>query len=266
VVCGAAAIAAAPAIAGASAHYYVSLGDSLSVGFQPGEDPVRGGDHGFDDQLAASLRVADPKLRLVELGCGGEGVKSMLIGRPLHDQGCGPRELYKRLYPHGGTQLQEAAHFLRAHRGSVELVTIAIGANDVAGCIFEVDRACFERGLSGVETYLPPALRVLRRAAGPGIPIVGMTYYNPFVVGWFDDPRYGIATTDLFLQLNDSLQRIYPGPVADVESAFRLGEFPRSPELACEWTWMCAPPPEGPDIHPNNEGYGVIAEAFEAVL
>lgn len=34
----------------------------------------------------------------------------------------------------------------------------------------------------------------------------------------------------------------------------------------CQWTWMCAPPPVGPNIHANVLGYGVIAEAFHAVL
>jgi len=34
----------------------------------------------------------------------------------------------------------------------------------------------------------------------------------------------------------------------------------------CQWTWMCAPAPLGPDIHANTAGYGVIAKAFEAVL
>jgi hypothetical protein len=30
----------------------------------------------------------------------------------------------------------------------------------------------------------------------------------------------------------------------------------------CAWTWNCASPPHGPDIHPNTTGYGVIAHAF----
>jgi hypothetical protein len=30
----------------------------------------------------------------------------------------------------------------------------------------------------------------------------------------------------------------------------------------CQWTWICTPPPLGPDIHANSAGYGVIAQAF----
>jgi hypothetical protein len=34
----------------------------------------------------------------------------------------------------------------------------------------------------------------------------------------------------------------------------------------CQWTWMCAPAPLGPDIHPNQAGYGVIAHTIAGVL
>jgi hypothetical protein len=35
---------------------------------------------------------------------------------------------------------------------------------------------------------------------------------------------------------------------------------------ACTLIWICTGPPLGPDIHANSDGYGVIAEAFAAVL
>jgi hypothetical protein len=34
----------------------------------------------------------------------------------------------------------------------------------------------------------------------------------------------------------------------------------------CQWTWMCAPPPLGPDIHANKQGYAVIARTFLATM
>jgi hypothetical protein len=34
----------------------------------------------------------------------------------------------------------------------------------------------------------------------------------------------------------------------------------------CQWTWMCAPPPVGPNIHANDAGYHVIADTFAAQL
>jgi hypothetical protein len=38
--------------------------------------------------------------------------------------------------------------------------------------------------------------------------------------------------------------------------------LPLDVERICQWTWMCTPPPLGPDIHANTTGYGVIARAF----
>jgi lysophospholipase L1-like esterase len=32
--------------------------------------------------------------------------------------------------------------------------------------------------------------------------------------------------------------------------------------LELTWTWIAAPPPRGPDVHPNAAGYSVIATAF----
>ena len=62
--------------------------------------------------------------------------------------------------------------------------------------------------------------------------------------------------------------------MADVAAAFQSGDFtivpgfgiPLNVLLICQWTWMCVPPPQGPNIHPNAIGYGVIAETFTVVL
>jgi hypothetical protein len=34
----------------------------------------------------------------------------------------------------------------------------------------------------------------------------------------------------------------------------------------CQWTWMCAPAPVGPNIHANAAGYRQLAAAFERVI
>jgi hypothetical protein len=31
--------------------------------------------------------------------------------------------------------------------------------------------------------------------------------------------------------------------------------------MICEMTWMCAPAPQGPNIHPNHAGYVAYASA-----
>jgi len=73
------------------------------------------------------------------------------------------------------------------------------------------------------------------------------------------------------LALNTALEATYTDggvPFADVAGAFGIENYPsvQSVENACNWTWFCTPPPLGPDIHPNTDGYGVIATAFDEVL
>ena len=113
------------------------------------------------------------------------------------------------------------------------------------------------------------------------MPIVGTNSYNPFVVEWFDDPAAGQFAAAQIVMFNNFLESLYAGagvPVADVESAFAVTDFTTQADLkgvgpvplsvynACTLTWICTDPPLGPDIHANSDGYGVMAEAFAAVL
>ena len=263
-VCAATAIAVAPAGASGdkAVHYYVSLGDSLAASFQPTFDDT----HGYAEQLHGDLKQQDRKLRLVKLGCGGETAATFVTGLP---GGCVPRFMYpRRIYPHGGTQLAEAVHFLHAHGQKVSLVTIDIGGNDVAACVAALDTGCFQSGMASVQERLPGILAALRDAAGPEVPIVGMTYYDPFSVFWFADPTAGQAADNMMETFNDTLEGLYSAagvPVARVSEAFEVGTFPASAFNTCAWTWMCDPS-LGPDIHPTTAGYGVIAEAFAEAL
>ena len=66
-------------------------------------------------------------------------------------------------------------------------------------------------------------------------------------------------------------------PVADVAAAFDSDDFtnmapppnenlPVSVANICNFTYMCDADPVGPDIHPNNAGYALIANTVEAIL
>src|SRR6266550_1668499 len=71
-VCALAMIAGTPTAAAAETPapvYYLSLGDSLAAGTQPGRLFTN---EGYADQLATLLRPRMPNLRLVKLGCPGE--------------------------------------------------------------------------------------------------------------------------------------------------------------------------------------------------
>ena len=247
------------ASASAAPMYYVSLGDSLAAGTQPGHLSTN---ESYTDQLFADLRAGKPTLQHVKLGCPGETTASMITpdlpfeGRNAHN----PCQ-----YPHG-SQLAEAVSFLHAHQKFVALVTIDIGPND----LFRGG------GVPAITTNLPVILAALREAAGPGVPIIGMNFYDPFLAPvWFSNPA-GLGTEIAqAVGLNGVFDAIYAAagiPVADVGAAFQttvttpIGGVPLNVLRICAWTWMCAPAPLGPDIHANAAGYHVIALAFEAKL
>lgn len=250
--------------------YYLSLGDSLAQGSQPIGGPhtnsaAVGYSQGYADQLFKDVRDGGgERLRLVKLGCGGETTASMIGDSLCPDD-------YDT-----GSQLGDAVEFLDAHPGEMAFITINIGSNDIGAC--QGDPGCF---IPQIATNLPLILDTLRDHAGPGVPIIGMNYYNPGVVAWFDDPAAGEAAAGQLVGFNNFLESLYAGAgvsVADVESAFAVTDFTTQANLSgvgpvplsvfnvCTLTWICTGPPHGPDVHPNSDGYGVIAEAFAAVL
>ena len=253
--------ASAPARGEQATHYYLSLGDSLAAGTNAAGDGAGFTGLGYADQLHASLVEDDPKLELVKLGCPGESAASMRFGSqpPSVVLSCGSPRYYKNvLYPKG-TQLAEAVNFLEAHKGKVALVTIDIGANDIQHvdaqgnllvCVFPPEDCDAET--SALAQNLDAILGELRAAAGPDVPIVGMNYYNVFA-------PLGIPVVDARVDaLNALLASTYAAAgvtVADVDGAFRAGGL--IPNV-CAWTWFCTTG----DVHPNVEGYGVIAQAF----
>jgi lysophospholipase L1-like esterase len=246
----------------AAARYYVALGDSLAAGTQPGMLFSR---EGYADQLLRLERGRFPGLVLRKLACPGD--TSTAFRR-------GGRCPYPRK-----TQLAEATAFLRAHRGRIAFVTLDIGANDYLRCRTE-QLSCAAGAFNGVRKNVPPIVRALRAAAGPRVPIVGMEYYAPLLAQWLDGTA-GQAEASAHVGFvsagNALLRRLYRGSgarVARVEAAFATKNFtaretlpggrsvPRNVARICRLTWMCS---KG-NIHPNQEGYGVIARAFAAAL
>jgi lysophospholipase L1-like esterase len=251
--------------------YYLSLGDSLAQGVQP--DPAGASlptQQGYPDQLYAALRLGQPGLRLVKLGCSGETTRTM-----IHGGICS--------YP-AGSQLAEAAGFLRTHRAQVSLITIDIGANDPDSCISRPTIGavvtCVTKSFPETVTNLTKIMSTIRTAAGPAVRIIGMNYYVPELAEW----RNGLTGRDLALvserlvvgynRLLTAVYQHYGARVADVFDAFHSGDFgdlvrvpglgtlPRNVAAVCLWTWECASVPRGPNEHARAVGYGVIALAF----
>jgi lysophospholipase L1-like esterase len=258
---------AAPALADVpnATHYYLSLGDSLAASYQPNGDLT----DGYAEQLYASLAADQPNLRLVKLGCGGESTVSMRLGSQDSTVvgSCGTPRYYRVLFPKG-TQLAEAVSFLQAHKGKVALVSIDIGANDLSWrgaqgndvyCLLEPD-GCARRTAVMAEN-LAVILGDLRAAAGPDVPIVGMSYYDVFAPLCVSDPSllFVCSRVDAFNAILVDTYGAAGAPVADVAGAFENDNLVNAAAHVCAWTWFCTLG----DVHANTVGYGVIAQSFE---
>ena len=148
-----------------SPTYYVSLGDSYSVGYQPG----LGATPGYAGYVAAHTG-----LTLKNFGCSGATTTSILLtmGCPIPLQHTAGGVSYPTR-----TQVAAADAFIVAHRGHIGLITVTIGANDVAGCGAVSDPiACVRSVASKIQTNVTTLATVLRAAAGPGVPLIGSTY------------------------------------------------------------------------------------------
>ncbi len=269
--------AAAAPVKGPPVKYYLSLGDSLAQGVQPdSQGKSIETDQGYVDDLFTHYSTQFPgNLQLVKLGCPGETTTSMLTGA---GSPC--------TYSPAPSQLAAALAFIRAHRSAVVLITIDIGANNVDGCAAGgvIDPNCVANGFAEARSDLPKILGALRNAVGEDTVIAGMNLYDPFLADYLTGPAgQAVATQSVSLDVafNSLLGASFGAfgiPVADVQTAFSttdfadtvtlpgLGPVPVNVARICEWTWMCASPPIGPNIHANQAGYQVIATAFEQAV
>jgi lysophospholipase L1-like esterase len=254
--------------AGGGETFYLALGTSLAVGFQPNHGPTP---KGYVDVLWQRMQAQITGLSLRNLGCPGETSSSMINGtRPACQ------------YPEG-SQLDAAVAFLEAHPGQVAFITVEVGANDLIGrCLrdtYRIDRACAADVLPRLQARLTRIVDALS-AAGPAVPIVGMTYYDPLLGLWGLVPGgRALARADAraWADLNATFTTAYEdagASVADVATTFRIddftntvivpgrGELPVNVANACRWTWFCSPRFAG-DPHANAIGYRKIADTFE---
>lgn len=260
---------ATPAGADPAATYYLAIGASESVGVQPTPAHPHGvpTDQGYANDLAAAERSHWPGLQLVQVGCPGETAVIAVDGGG-------------RCHSPEGSQLATAVAFLRAHAPATVLATVDLGFNDVRPCLAHqtVDQGCVATALAQIQQVLPGALSQLQAVGGPALHIVGLEHNDPYLGDYIDGPAgqaFAIASVPVIGELNATLGDVYVDagiPVADVPRAFDTddqrpthlagyGTVPTDVAKVCTLTWMCAPAPYTHNVHPNAQGYQVIADA-----
>jgi len=255
--------------------FYIDIGGSASLGFQPDGVPHHNG-HRTLDGYANDIKLLEASsitLNMRQLGCPGETVQSML---GLVANVC---------YHLPITQLSKAVDDLIGDGNEEGLVTIDLGFNNIRPClrVKGVNLACVNEGINYVVHDLPKILKILQGAAGPNVHFVGLEYSDPYL-GYYligsTGPAVAAATLTAFNRLNATLAHAYNSagvPVANVPGSYKndnetpevmahVGKIPENVAVECQWTWICTPPPFGPDDHPNNAGYMIIARDIVATL
>jgi hypothetical protein len=257
--------------------YYLDIGGSSSLGIEPTGIPhhrSRTTKDGYANDVVQLEAYKGVALTLTQIGCPGETVQTILNTK-VKDH-CNTLPV---------TQLTRAFAFFQAHQGGPGLVSIDIGFNDIRPCLSPtiIDEACVNAGIAAVKVDMPRLLKDLKNAAGAHVMFVGLEYYDPFLSHYFntdDGPGEATATLVAMNRMNAVLSSAYRSAgvaVADVPTTFQMndstkesianvGLIPVNVQEACDTTWMCQPSPFGPDDHPNDEGYLLIADAMTAVI
>jgi lysophospholipase L1-like esterase len=260
--------------AAGSPTYYVSLGDSYSVGYQPGH----GATPGYTAVVAKTTR-----LKLVNFGCGGATTTSLVSSIGCPD--VLPHTAGAMSYP---TTTQEAAAeaFLTAHRGHIGLITVSIGGNDVTSCATQANPIyCVSTAVTGIKNNVTALAQALRADAGPRVPLIGLTYPD-VILGGYVYPTHPASASTISLAnlsvtafkalINPALTKAYAaggGTLVDVTKATgaylpltrtvrvrSYGTLPVAVANVCSLTWFCT---QG-NIHATTKGYTLIGKLVAA--
>ncbi len=261
-----------------NAPFYLVMGGSSSLGLQPDGVPSDNAEltqNGYaNDVIKLEEYQNHETLDLDQIGCLGTRVE-YLTTDPISNN----------CYKAPATQLTAAVAFLTAHQEDSGIVSIDLGFNDVRYCLWEhpVNPYCVSHQLAGVRADFPTVLKDLKAAAGPHVALVGFTYYDPFLAFYLNGasgPAIANQSVEAIDQLNAILKADYDAagiPTANGAAAFNssdtsritlgnVGTIPANVEAICSYTWMCVGTPFGPDDHPNNAGYWLLARAIVAAL
>ena len=259
--------------AAAARPYYLSLGDSYSIGYQPGV----GGTPGYTGYVAGKLALTPENF-----GCGGATSSSVISSKGCGDPASQDAVPYLKI-----TQEQAALNFIADHKGTVRLVTVSIGGNDFDGCsTAPCVRSAMAPMEANIETLVGALKKALVKAADTDARIVGLTYpdvdlglfvypADPPTSASLTQARSSILAFDDLI--NPTLKRSYLSQsgtsFVDVTSAPYMkatkgddtdlkvtetlapyGTVPVAVAEVCQLTYFCS---QG-NIHANTKGYDFI--------
>jgi hypothetical protein len=186
------------------------------------------------------------------------------------------------------TTTQEAAAeaFLTAHRGHIGLITVSISGNDVTACATQANPiSCVSAAVASITKNVSSLATALRTAAGPGVPLIGLTYpdviLGAYVYPKQPPPAAAVSLAKLSVVafkslINPALTKAYAtanGSLVDVTHAtgayipltktvrYRpYGTVPVAVADVCSLTWFCA---QG-NIHATTRGYTLIGRLVVA--
>jgi lysophospholipase L1-like esterase len=262
-------------------NYDVSVGDSYASGYQPVASATAHRDtHGFAYQVVGLARAKGYRFVLRNFGCGGATTTTILRQRGCSVPASGPDTVS---YP-SQTQAAAVDRFLSRHRGHIGLVTVSIGGNDLLGCSnAAIVLSCASQAVTAMTGEVAELLSGLRHAAGPRVPIVGITYPDVFL-GLDASPHTGqqnlatLSVTEFRSIFNPALRALYASagatfvdvtratgaytPLTTTTDDGHYGTIPAAAAYVCSLTYYCG----RQDVHPTTEGYRVIARLIVKTL
>jgi lysophospholipase L1-like esterase len=263
----------------AARPYYLSLGDSYSIGYQPGI----GGTPGYAAYVATKL-----KMQAENFGCGGATTTSLTTA-----DGCGDPASQDAVSYSSITQEQAALNFIAAHPGEVSLITVSIGGNDFDSCS---TAPCVQSAMPTMQANIESLMRslsgALSDASDTDAGIIGLTYPN-VDLGLYVYPTNPPSSADVSEAqssitafddlINPTLSQSYlsvsgssfvnvtsaryrkatKGDDTDLsltEQVAPYGSVPVAVGEICQLTYFCS---QG-NIHANSEGYDFIGKLVVA--
>ena len=250
---------------GSGAPAYLALGDSVAYGLNPllVPPPNENAFVGYPQILQALVDWP-----LENAACPGETTESFLS---LDAAGVGVAGNCAAFKASGwlhadytSSQLDYALEFLRTHP-RVELVTIALGAND----LFDVQEKCgFDP--SCVIPSLPDALQKIGTNVGRILGAIEFEagYDGRVLIPLYYAPSPGMFETQAATFLNQTLRTVgeaFGAEIVDVQTAFREAseDFGEDP---CAAGLLIPLPGGGCDHHPTPAGAQIIAAEIAAVV